>query len=759
MDRRKFIGGALLTGGALTSAFVVPEAAAELPLDQEIAQSASSAGTSSPAIAPGNAAIDFRYAPAFRQTAFCFPDDPHKSLVDEKGALLYGYDSAANVSYFPLVIEFSLGGMKAPNTVTQRLESPSVPVLRTTLEYADATLVLTTFATNSADEGRVDNVLLEITPRGAQPVNVSPLLTVRSATEWDRKVDARKIAVKNRKTGQLLLTARTLDYPNGTGLEDMGFAFRTDASKELLFHPRTASVEKPYRVFVRFPLSGQTAEQLQQGLENPDEQLAGTRRFWSNWQAFEKPVAWQVPGRQGEFVSACARNILQAREYKDGKLTFQVGPTCYRGLWVVDGNFILEAARYLGYDKEATEGLRTTWSKQQKTGQVIAGGGLEHYKDTAIAMFTTVRQCELSQDWSLLREYEPNIVAALDYIESLRARSRKEGGVLGKYSLLPKGFSDGGLGDGIEFTNTLWTMAGLKAIGAAGEQQNLPSIARATAMYRELYAGFNQAAAQEMRSWNGQFQYLPMLLKEDALWQAPDPWERPRPQSAQWALSHTIFPGSVFQPEHPVLQGHVQLMQAVRQEDIPAETGWNHHEAVWTYNAAFVAEVYLWLGMKQQAHDTFVGFLNHASPQYCWREEQPLQNALIGSYVGDMPHNWASAECIRYMRHILALEDGENLRLLAGVTDGELASAALYKLTGTPTRFGRLDLALEPLDRKRGWRLSFRRGHGSAPKSIELPARLGGHQIKTAEGVHPRQQKEFVSIDPAATEWSVTWSA
>ena len=149
-----------------------------------------------------------------------------------------------------------------------------------------------------------------------------------------------------------------------------------------------------------------------------------------------------------------------------------------------------------------------------------------------------------------------------------------------------------------------------------------------------------------MIRYEGGFEFLPMLLKNDPQWQLPDPWDRPRPQSAQWALSHAIFPGRVFDAQHPIVRGHVQLMQAVTKEDIPAETGWAHHESVWNYNAAFVAEVYLWLGMKQAAHDTFIGFLNHASPQYCWREEQPLQNALVSNYVGDMPHNWASAECI-----------------------------------------------------------------------------------------------------------------
>ena len=114
---------------------------------------------------------------------------------------------------------------------------------------------------------------------------------------------------------------------------------------------------------------------------------------------------------------------MQAREVRDGKLTFQVGPTCYRGLWVVDGNFILEAARYLGLDKEALEGLQTTWSRQLSTGQVVASGGKEHWKDTAIAMFTLVRQCELSQDWSLLRELSPQVAHAIAFLRSLQSEA------------------------------------------------------------------------------------------------------------------------------------------------------------------------------------------------------------------------------------------------------------------------------------------------------------------------------------------------
>ena len=52
-------------------------------------------------------------------------------------------------------------------------------------------------------------------------------------------------------------------------------------------------------------------------------------------------------GVQG-LVDSAIRNIWQAREIKNGLPAFQVGPTCYRGLWIVDGSFLLEAAALVG---------------------------------------------------------------------------------------------------------------------------------------------------------------------------------------------------------------------------------------------------------------------------------------------------------------------------------------------------------------------------------------------------------------------------
>jgi hypothetical protein len=275
-----------------------------------------------------------------------------------------------------------------------------------------------------------------------------------------------------------------------------------------------------------------------------------------------------------------------------------------------------------------------------------------------------------------------------------------------------------------------------------------------------LRTAFFAAAKQEMRRHADGFEYLSMLLKDDPMWTLPNEWDRFQPQIAQWALSHAIYPGLVFAKDDPVVQGHIRLMQACTQEDIPAETGWIPHKGVWNYNAGFVAHVYLWAGVANWARSTFTGYLNHASPLYCWREEQPLRRSLTADYIGDMPHNWASAECVLYLRHMLALEDGRDLRLLAGVGDFELAGGEPMSLVQSPTRFGRVDLHLEPLDRHAGWRLKFQRGTGPAPANIHIPATLGsGRQFAKVTGAAVRRQGDVLLVIPSAAAWEVEWRA
>ena len=679
----------------------------------------------------GDAAIDFRYSPLQWQTAYCFPDDPHKSLVDQSGRLLYGNPGRRAPEFYPTVVQFSLLGMEGDHVVRQELEAPGVPIVHTIVERPGARFELISFASNRAGEGRVDNVLMQVSAADKRAVRAVPVVSLR--TRQALKAQGRAIALDGEAKTQLLACSHDLR------ISDWGSSYQATLP----------ALELPATILFRFPQQAQTVEAA-----NGAALLDEARAYWKNWHPFSGAVDWELPRPYSDFLTACARNILQAREVRDGHLTFQVGPTCYRGLWVVDGHFILEAARYLGYDKEAREGLHTTWTYQRNDGALDAGGGPEHFKDAAIAMFSTVRQCELSADWSDFRELKPRIARAAAFLESMRDKGRAEGSPAGKYGLLALGFSDGGFTKGNEFTNPLWSLAGLQAATEADGGPSSNGLERAAKFYAELRAAFEAAAEAEMVQHPAGFRFLPMVMKDDPAWQRSE-WERPRLQTAQWALAHAIYPGLVFPRNHPVVKGHNALMQWCTKEDVPSETGWLPHGGLWTYNAPFAAHAYLWSGESAWARRTFHGFLNHASPLYCWREEQPLRGSTVAGYVGDMPHNWASAECVLYLRHMLALEDGQALRLLEGIGAPELSSRKAFQLKQTPTRFGRVNLQLTP--QGSGWRLKFERGAGPAPKSVRVPATLAGLKFKATRGAAAKPGVASVEIEHGAGSWTAEW--
>jgi hypothetical protein len=696
--------------------------------------------------------VDFRYAPRLSQATICFPDDPKKSLVGQAGDLRYGFgkDLSVGVEDFATVCTFSLAGMQDDRVVRQWLEAPDIPIVHTLIERPTATLKLTAFATRYANEGRVDNVLMTVLPK-REPVAAIPRIHFRTCLPFKLTSGPPTIVVADANTNTPFLVAAklgsTADF--ATWWEEGGYS---------LFLPHgKASRDEPLRYLFRLPQDGQSADLVQGMLHQPGALLEEAREFWRQWKPFGS-VAWSYPGRSGEFLTACARNIQQAREVKNGRLVFQVGPTLYRNLWIVDGNFLLEAARYLGYDKEADDGLLSEWARQIPSGQVVAGGGGEHWKDTAIAMFTLVRQCELKQDWQFFRDLEPNVQRALDFLLQLREKAQAADSINGRYGLLAPGFADGGIG-GVrsEFTNTVWALAGLKAVADTAERLRIDSLQNARTFYDELRAAFVKAAKAEMVRHPGGFEYLPMLPHDDPAWHEPDPWNRPRPQTAQWALSHAIYPGIVFTKADPIVQGHIALLQSCTTEDVPAETGWLWHESIWNYNASFAAHVYLWADLPEWADRTFRGFLNHASPLYCWREEQPLQHALVGQDWGDMPHNWASAECVRYLRHMLLLEDGLRMRLLEGMVPASFRERRAFRLERTPTRFGRVTLQVEALDRGHGWKLDATMEPAQHAQTVELPGSIAGRQFDRVLNAKHQLQGRKVVIDPGATKWTAFW--
>jgi hypothetical protein len=165
------------------------------------------------------------------------------------------------------------------------------------------------------------------------------------------------------------------------------------------------------------------------------------------------------------------------------------------------------------------------------------------------------------------------------------------------------------------------------------------------------------------------------------------------PQRAQWAFCQAVYPGQIFTADDPLVTGNLAMLEATEREGMVYGTGWDA-TGIWNYFASFYGHAWLWQGNGQKAAKALYAFSNHASPTLVWREEQSLKGEKFKK-VGDMPHNWASAEFVRLTIHLLALDRGNDLHLFEGLPPEWTKPGMVTRLNGVATPFGALNMELK----------------------------------------------------------------
>jgi hypothetical protein len=393
------------------------------------------------------------------------------------------------------------------------------------------------------------------------------------------------------------------------------------------------------------------------------------------------------PGVQS-LLDSGVRNIWQARDIKEGIPVFQVGPTIYRQLWIVDGAFLLETAALLGAGDQARHAISYTLSQQKPTGafEVLSH---EYYKENGIVIWTCVRHAMLTQDKAWLESVWPQLEKSAGYIKELRRRSLEDSNSLDD-GLIPPGEIDGGLAgwqskfQHPEFSSVYWNLAGLRSlIQAANWLGKTDSAAAWQKEYDDFYADFRKAAARDTRQDSKGNSYVPIFMSN---------WNNELPQRGQWSFCHAVYPGQIFAQGDPLVAGNLAMLKATEHEGMVYGTGWDA-TGIWTYFASFYAHASLWQGDGQKALRLLYAFANHAAPVLDWREEQALKGEPYKK-VGDMPHNWASAEFIRLTTHLLEIDRGDELHLFEGLPGKWTEAGMITRLNGVATPFGKLTMEL-----------------------------------------------------------------
>lgn len=471
---------------------------------------------------------------------------------------------------------------------------------------------------------------------------------------------------------------------------------------------------------------------LSASLDTAQQELDRAIRYWQEEVSLPYDrIQVPDPTIQG-LLDSCIRNIYQARELRDGKPAFQVGPTCYRGTWAADGPFILEAVTYLGRSHEARAGLEVQVEKDE------GPGGVAFSKKCGLRLWMILRHWQLTGDRHWLQSMWPAVEFNVNKIIEYR-RSTMADPLQANYGLMPIGFGDGGLGGRHrEYTNVYWTLAGLKAAIELALNLEKPMGPVWQAEFDDYWHFLDKARHRDKRHDTHGNTYVPVTMKGE---------EPQLPQRGAWAFLQSIHPGTLFTPEDSLMRGTLAMLDTHQCEGLLLGTGWDP-DGIWNYAGSFYGHAHLWLGHGRKAAATLYAFANHACPLLCWREEHNPQGTPE-KYIGDMPHNWASAEFIRMTRHLLILERDKELHFLEGIPTAWLHPGAAIQLRAIPTRFGPTSILVDlpqsgksgsirisPPTREKVERLVVHLEHFPRPVYAVLKdnAEIQGEVISTAPG-------------------------
>ena len=353
---------------------------------------------------PGLGRADFRYAPPWWQSAICLPDDPDKILVGKEGQILldFGHGKVRN---FGIVLQDTVH--PGATWVKQQTISARVPIVQTFKTALGVDVLEEAFVIVPGTEGAAGS---------------------KAPTKGDSLPDRRAVILVTLHNGRDAPVERSI------GMHiDSSEILRTDANAAIAVGARTwIRSSEPGQVTLTLGPgeSRQVAWTIDRASTPPQhhlsvsearEALSAVQQWWDHADLPFATIQVPDPDIQGMF-EASVRNIWQAREIKGGLPAFHVGPTVYRGLWVVDGSFLLEAAAILGRGQDARAGVEYLLGHQKPDGSFEI---LPHFwKENGIVLWAATRHARLTQDKDWLRARWPRLQAVVRAIEALRAGRR-----------------------------------------------------------------------------------------------------------------------------------------------------------------------------------------------------------------------------------------------------------------------------------------------------------------------------------------------
>jgi hypothetical protein len=382
-------------------------------------------------------------------------------------------------------------------------------------------------------------------------------------------------------------------------------------------------------------------------------------------------------------LDAALRTVYQGREIINGFRQFQPGVTVYRGLWMDCAIYCVDLMSQLGDSASAREMLLGLLALEKEPGllQVMEPDPL--LRETPEALWALGRYASRSGDWAFIREHWPFVQRALQKAQELRNRTLAQPGAV-NYGLMPASFADGGIsGVAPEYSSVTWYLLALREVGNMARHLRQQADADAAgSLYAALHCAFQLAAQRDQRRDDKGNLYLPLIVGQSG--------EDAHKQAAQWLLLEAYPFGDVFPERDELILGTVNMHRNIELQGLPAGTGWLKG-GIWAGYGGLYGHVLVQVGESAKAIDVLYAVVNHASPVGTWAEEQPPLGSNLKP-AGDFPHTWHGVELWRFVLAMLAMDRGNQLKLLEALPPEWLKAGAEIHLHALQTLFGPLQM-------------------------------------------------------------------
>lgn len=417
-----------------------------------------------------------------------------------------------------------------------------------------------------------------------------------------------------------------------------------------------------------------------------DYELRKAVDFWASNNIVPQN-AIQVPDTSIQFLAdASLRNMYQVREFVDGEMQFQPGPSVYRGLWI--GDFNAGAALATGDTSSARIYAETIIGIQNSEGHFRTMVPNLSFYENPVFLTAAFQYAIATKNTDWLNRYWNSFERGVDWMNRQREATMGDSSAP-NYGLLPAGFVDGGISElNADYGSVFWTLTALEyGVEAAKMVGRNDAAASWQEAFTSMRGSLEAAIGRDLQKDSDGIAYLPTLvgIKNTAV-----------PQLGSygyiWPAKFSHFMLDKTNLFETVMETNLTYYDSHLSQGLLASAGWLAG-GLWHWLSAMHGSIQLEHGWRDQGIATLYALSNHAAPTGTWVEEQ-LPADLGNRTTGDVSNSQSSAAYFMLVRDLIAIDTRDGVTLFRGIPVHWLQPGKTISLKDSYTNYGPVNVVL-----------------------------------------------------------------